>query len=235
MRIPWRAVLVHGAGGGAWQWAIWHRLLQAHGIACTAVDLQPLAEGLAATRFADYEHQLADAITGAKAREDIEHHRLVLIGASLGGLLALRAAGHADALVLVNPLPSAPWHAALPPKSWPDIVPWGSQARFSSTQQAMRDADAMSVLRAHRHWRDESGVVLREAYAGKEAAPSYRPTLFWASREDEDIPFATMHAQAEGIGASFMALDAAAHLDPVMGRRAVQVASQTVAWLNALA
>ena len=88
----------------------------------------------------------------------------VLVGASLGGLLVLDAADGADAVVLVNPLPPVPWHVDMPARDWPDVVPWRRAARLSGTREAMPDADDATALFAFRHWRDESGTVLREAW-----------------------------------------------------------------------
>ena len=55
MSEPRRAVVfVHGAGGGGWEWDAWARVFAAEGWRVFAPDLQPAAEGLAATRLDDY-------------------------------------------------------------------------------------------------------------------------------------------------------------------------------------
>ena len=64
-----------------------------------------------------------------------------LVGASLGGLIAMACADGADALVLVNPLPPAPWAERLPSSRWPDLVPWRRDARLASTRRALPDSD----------------------------------------------------------------------------------------------
>src|SRR6478609_7416496 len=84
-------VCVHGAGGGGWEWAIWARVFAHRGFA-----------GIEKTSFADYRDQVLEWCRGAG-------EGAVLVGASLGGLLAL-AVAHAvrpAALILVNPLPPA--------------------------------------------------------------------------------------------------------------------------------
>ena len=58
---------------------------------------------VAATRLQDYQAQVRAALAALPRPR-------VLVGASLGGLLALDAAEGADAVVLVNPLPPVPWH-----------------------------------------------------------------------------------------------------------------------------
>lgn len=40
-----QAVLVHGAGGGAWEWCLWERELAAAGVVPLAVELRPRAQG----------------------------------------------------------------------------------------------------------------------------------------------------------------------------------------------
>ena len=40
-----QAVLVHGAGGGAWEWCLWERELAAAGVVPQAVELRPKAQG----------------------------------------------------------------------------------------------------------------------------------------------------------------------------------------------
>ena len=62
-----------------------------------------------------------------------------LVGASLGGLLALRCAREADALVLVNPLPPAPWSHAVPARREAEVVPWRQSARLAGTPKINDD------------------------------------------------------------------------------------------------
>jgi hypothetical protein len=42
---PVEAVLVHGAGGGAWEWLQWEEALEARGIASRPIELEPCAQG----------------------------------------------------------------------------------------------------------------------------------------------------------------------------------------------
>ncbi|MCE3002899.1 MAG: alpha/beta hydrolase [Xanthomonadaceae bacterium] len=103
---PW--VLVHGAGGGAWEWLVWQRVLAARGAVVHAVDLQPARAGLVATTLEDYAAQVESAVRSAG--------QPVLVGASLGGLLAAMVAVRCPvaALVLVNPMPPAPSRSGTP-------------------------------------------------------------------------------------------------------------------------
>jgi pimeloyl-ACP methyl ester carboxylesterase len=219
------AVLVHGAGGGGWEWGIWRRVLGAHGVECACIDLVPTDAGLAATCFDDYQAQLRTVL------EALPRPR-ALIGASLGGLLAAACAGGADALVLVNPLPPSPWSARLGRREWPDVVPWRRDARLASTRAALADADDATALFAFRRWRDESGRVLRQAQSGVAVDVPACRVLLVASELDEDVPADVTAELAGAWGASLMRLPGSTHVGPLLGRDAADVAAHVAVWLS---
>ena len=220
-------MLIHGAGGGAWEWNRWRGVLEAHAVNVQAMELQPAAPGLAATTLQDYVRQVRMA-----ARE-LQRPR-ALVGASLGGLLAASCASEADALVLINPLPPAPWHQRLAAREWEGVVPWQGNARLASTRDAMKDADDASASFAFRHWRNESGRVMNEAYAGVEAAKPDCPALFVVSGQDEDVPPEIISTWAQAWEADRLETIASSHVGPLLGRQANRIAAQAVAWLNRL-
>lgn len=226
---PPRTLLgVHGAGGGGWEWDLWRPLFAAAGWSLQSPDLQPAAGGLEATGFTDCLQQLRAhpaALPGS-----------VLLGASLGGLLALALAAELRpaALVLVNPLPPLPEAGALPPRPpYPPRIAWSTHTRYASTSQALRGADIGTVLAAHRRWRDESGALLNAASAGMALPDPAVPLLVLASEQDEDVPVALSAALALRLRGSLLRLPGG-HLDPLLGRDAAQAAEQVVGWLNAL-
>jgi pimeloyl-ACP methyl ester carboxylesterase len=212
---------VHGAGGGGWEWGIWARVLGAHGFEVLAPDLIAADVGLAATRLADYRRQVLDWC-GAVAPGP------VLVGASLGGLLALTVARDAAvrALVLVNPLPPAGIGAV----ARGPIVPWGSRRSLSGTRRAMPDADDAACLYAFRRWRDESGAVLDEACAGVAVEAPACATLVLAGAHDRDVPPESSRRLAHELAADFSRVEAG-HVDPLLGRAAAGVAAHAAAWL----
>ena len=220
------AVLVHGAGGGAWEWNVWRAVFAARGIDVVAQDLRPVAAGLPATGLADYVAQVAEAL------QALPRPRAV-VGASLGGLLAMACAGQADALVLVNPLPPAPWSSRMPAREWNDVVAWGRDARLASTRRALPDSDEATALFAMRRWRDESGAVLRAARQGIEVAAPVCPVLCIVSGQDEDVPAAVTMELAKAWKATLLRLPMASHVGPLLGRSAAMVAEQAAAWLSA--
>lgn len=219
------ALLLHGAGGGGWEWNLWRPVLEAGGLQVAAPDLMPVAAGVAATRLDDYIAQAAAALAALPRPR-------VVTGASLGGLLAARLAAQADALVLVNPLPPAPWHSQLAVRDWPAVVPWRRDARLAGTRAALPDSDPASALHAFRRWRDESGAVLHEAHAGLAVEPPACPVLCIASAADADVPCATTRALASAWKADFVMVEGS-HVGPLLGRNAAAVARQTLAWLSA--
>ncbi|HEY0233170.1 MAG TPA: alpha/beta hydrolase family protein [Dokdonella sp.] len=222
---PATVVCVHGAGGGGWEWAIWARVLAARGFAVIAPDLQPVAAGIEATRLADYSAQVLQWCRGVDAP-------VVLVGASLGGRLALltaRAAG-ASALVLVNPLPPEGLAGPHPPR--PPRVPWGRERSLARTRRALPDADAAARLYAFRRWRDESGAALDEACAGFPLEPQACPVLLLASECDDDVPAASSRALAAALAADFELLTAATHVGPLLGRSAAATAERVARWIE---
>ena len=224
----WRsALLLHGAGGGGWEWNLWRGILQAHAIAAHAPDLRPSELGLAATDLQHYSRQAGAALLGLPRPR-------VLIGASLGGLLAMPHAAQADALILINPLPPAPWHHRLTARVWEDAIPWQRHARLHGTRRALGDADDATALFAFRGWRDESGAVLRQACAGIEVARPECPVLLVLSVQDEEAPPAIGDEMAAAWRAQRLETLAGSHVGPLLGRHAPRIAAQAVAWLNRL-
>jgi pimeloyl-ACP methyl ester carboxylesterase len=219
-------VCVHGAGGGGWEWAIWARVLAHRGFAVIAPDLKPSPAGIEKTSFADYREQVLEWCRGAG-------DGAVLVGASLGGLLAL-AVAHAirpAALILVNPLPPAGVLARPLHEPWPALVPWARTGSLAATQRAMPDADDAARLFALRRWRDESGAALNEARDGIAVEAPRCPTLFLASEDDADIPPAAVRSLAVRFAADFRSIPGASHVGPLLGRAAARVAADACEWL----
>lgn len=219
-------LMVHGGGGGGWEWAVWRGVFETPQLRVETPDLQPAPGGLALTGFDDYLAQVRAGL------ERLPRPRAV-VGASLGGLLAAACADAADALVMVNPLPPAPWHAQLPGRDWPDVVPWQRDARLTGTRRALPDADEATALFAFRNWRDESGLAMREAYAGIDLERPECRLLCIASMVDDDVPPALTAALASDWGASLLRAQAVSHVGPLLGRGAADCAAQALAWLSA--
>ena len=223
-------LMIHGAGGGGWEWNIWRRVFEAAGYRVLAPDLEPAADGLTATSFDHYREQLLRKLQDEAAP--------LLVGASLGGLLALSLAKpiSARALVLVNPVPPSPLHERLPPREpYPAIIPWGRDASIASTRRAMPDADDAARLYAFRRWRDESGAVMNAVRAGIAVEPPGCPVQVQISAGDGDVPPEVSLELARRLEADVVRLPGSSHVGPLLGRQAASCAGLAVAWLNALA
>jgi pimeloyl-ACP methyl ester carboxylesterase len=232
-----RAVCVHGAGGGGWEWTVWGRVLVARGWGVLAPDLQPASTGIAATRLHDYVAQVSNWC--AVQPPDL------LIGASLGGLLALAVAAEVRprALVLVNPLPPLCFEAesagagaeslsmsTSAREQSPAIVPWGSSRSLASTRRALPDADDATCLAVFRHWRDESGAALNAAIGGIAVVRPSCPVLVLGSEDDDDVAPAAVQALTQLLKADFELLRQASHVGPLLGRGAGAIAQRVADW-----
>ncbi|HZP81980.1 MAG TPA: alpha/beta fold hydrolase [Chthonomonadaceae bacterium] len=220
-------VMIHGAGGGGWEYDRWRPVFVRAGWSVIAPDLQPVKAGLAATTFADYVRQV-------RAWVPRERRRLALVGASLGGILALKAAEslHPDAVVLVNSVPPAGVGASRARKRYPEIVRWAN-GPLQETRDAMPDSDEATILWAHPRWRDESGAVLNAVAQGIAVRKPACPTLVVLGERDTDIPPATGLALARWAGADVQLYAATSHVGPLLGRRAEEIAAAVRQWVEA--
>ena len=229
--VPRRVVFVHGAGGGGWEWSVWARVFIARGWLTSAPDLLPSAQGLAATTFEDYRHQVISWVRSPWA-PDAE--LTVLVGASLGGLLALSVATEVatSALILVNSLPPEGLDTPNSERIHPAVIPWGSHRSIASTRKAMPDADDAACLFAWRRWRAESGRVVRQARSGVEIAAPSCPILIMASDLDKEIPENISRNLAMQFGADLIRLPESSHVGPLLGRHAAPIAARAANWLD---
>jgi surfactin synthase thioesterase subunit len=206
-----RVLLIHGGGGGGWEWAIWRRVLEAHGYTVHAPDLQPAAAGLGATGLADYLAQLLA----------LDEPWDAVAGASLGGRLALELAARLaiPRLLLINPLLKAE-----PNPARPTVIAWADLPQRASTRRALPDADPGALAWAHARWRDESARVIDEAGSWPiPTLPVSTRVQLLLSREDRDVPpdaaadWAARHRHdVRWTGAS--------HAGPLLGRDAARFA-----------
>ena len=220
-------VLIHGAGGGAWEYDAWKPVLTAAGFRVVARDLMPASGGLARTTFEDYLTQVRDACRGAG--------HVVLIGASMGGTLAMKAAEevHPSALVLVNSVPPAGVSPGRNPRErYPQVVRWAN-GPISETRTAMLDSDEATIQKAWRNWRDESGAVMNALTDRIPVRKPVCPTLVVIGERDTDVQPATGMAIAAWAGADIHRYQGMSHVGPLLSRRAPEVATGVATWLRA--
>lgn len=217
------AIMIHGAGGGGWEYARWQPVFTAAGYQVIANDLGSAAGGLHTTTFDDYYQQVRDWLPSTG--------RIILIGASMGGLLALKMAEivQPTALVLVNSVPPAGVGTPRTSKSYPAVVRWAN-GPLEETRSALFDSDEATIQWAWPRWRDESGAVLNAMAAGLPVQPPPCPTLVVLSEQDSDIPYQTGLALATWAGADLLLYHGMSHVGPLLSRRAGEVAQMVVTW-----
>lgn len=216
------ALLLHGAGGGAWEWGLWTPVLDAHGIRTRAIDL-PHA-------IAPVPSGIDDALAAVTTALAALPRPRALVGASLGGVLAAACAAQADAVVLANPLPPAPWSDAVAIPAG-DVLRWRARARLGSTRAALPDADAATALAAFRQWRDCPTRLLHEARA---LSPARADVPMWmlVSEDDGEVPSAAMRAWARDWNIAVESAGAASHAGVLLGRDAPALAARAASWLR---
>jgi pimeloyl-ACP methyl ester carboxylesterase len=220
------AVLIHGAGGGGWEYDLWRPVFAAAGYKVVAKDLMPAAHGgLPQTRLDDYVAQ----VTGWAPKGE----RLVLVGASMGGVLALKAAERLApaAVVLVNSVPPAGVGPPREAKPHPTVVRWAN-GPLAETRVAMPDSDEKTIRWAWKRWRDESGPVMDALSAGVVVRKPRCPVLVVLGEKDTDIPYTTGLALADWTGGDVQLYRGMSHVGPLMSRRAREVARAVTGWLR---
>jgi pimeloyl-ACP methyl ester carboxylesterase len=220
-------VMIHGAGGGGWEYDYWAAEYRKAGWTVVAKDLVPAKGGLEKTAFADYVQQVKG--WAAKARRP-----LVLVGASMGGALALKAAEDLkpDALILVNSVPPKGLWDREQAKPNPPVVKWAG-GPLQDTRDSMPDSDEKTILWAWKKWRDESGAVMDELRAGIETRKPDCPVLVVIGAKDADIPPAVSLKVADRFKADVFQFAGMSHVGPLMSTRAREVAQDTLRWLEA--
>ncbi len=189
--------------------------------------MQPAAGGLESTGLEDYVEQVISWCLNLP-------QPIVLIGASLGGILALKAAHRVapDGMVLVNSVPPAGF-GGLKPFEVDAVVRW-SNSSFNETLAAMPDCSLESAKFAHERWRDESGAVIRAARIGVPVPKPTCPRLAVVSELDEDIPVATLLEVQQWLEADLDYCSGASHVGPLLGKEAEMVGQRVAAWLECI-
>lgn len=185
----------------------------------------PSQEGLAKTTLDDYVVQVART---AGTKPD------VLIGASMGGVLVLKAAERLEPKAIVLVCSAAPAAVAekRQPRVFPDVVEW-KNGPYEDTVAAMPDSDEATRRWAHRLWRDESGAVLTALSKGVEADKPKCPVLAVIPEADDTVPPKTQQAIAKWAAADTLRFHNMSHVGPLLSTRAPEVARSVLAWLKA--
>src|SRR5215831_811256 len=198
-----RVILVHGAANSARVWAFWQEELVRRGWSSHAIDLRGHGASapaeLGTTRMADY----ADVVALARALREPP----VLLGWSMGGLVALMAAAACRAAACVGLAPSAPARTldSRVPLRAGTFGPeeYGIVDRDPERQPAMADLDREERMVALESLGLESRLARDERKAGVVIGSAPCPILIvtgtadtlWPRQRYDDLTFAADHLE----------------------------------------
>jgi pimeloyl-ACP methyl ester carboxylesterase len=232
-------VLVHGAANSAGVWTFWARRLAAEGWPCYAVDLRGHGSStpgdLSRTSMQDYADDVARVV--GQLRE-----RPVIVGWSMGGLVAMMAASAGLARACVGLAPSTPARAVDPAVTLREgefgPEEYGISSRVGDDPAAAPDLDAAmpdldgeernialaSLGRESRYARDDRqrGILI-------ERLPC--PLLIVTGTLDQQWPrerYAKLHLPAD-----YLVAERASHWGLVLNNRALDgLVPAVIDWLH---
>ncbi len=249
MKLP--IVMVHGAFCGGWAFERFRQPFEARGHAVTAPDLpghetQGPRRPVAGQSMSDYARAVAAVI-------EAQHRPPLVVGHSLGGLVAQLAAARTRVAGLVLLAPSAPWgvagssaEEAVSAMSLYALGPFWSMAIDPSrgtARQYMLDKVPRDERRAiYARLTPESGRALFETLNWwldpfmttlVPAAGVAAPVLGFAGGEDAIHPAATVRTTVERLGGRLTVVPGASHW--LAGEPGWEdIADQCLDWIGAL-
>jgi len=232
-------VLIHGSRGSSAMWMGFLEYFSQKGWDAYALDLRGHGQSEGEVAGATMEDYAADV------HQAITEHGLVspiIIGHSMGGLVALMyAAKHgASALVSIDPSPTKEVQGAGEKKEYPEVyfpLDAGMPAEPMEVMKALPDVPQEMLMKLKEMLGTESGVARSERKLGisvpKEALSM--PTLFVGGEFGESVPFGigfkSAKAMAGYYGTEALEIKGATHPGILIGEHAMEAAKQIEAWL----
>ena len=224
-------ILVHGAATSAGVWTFWQRELAASGRASHALDLR----GHGQSDGADLSHtSMSDYASDLRSVAEEFARPPVLMGWSMGGLLAMMVAAAVDAVACVALAPSAPAKrrdslrtlraGEFGPEEYgiTSLDP-GDQPEMPDLDQEEREIALASLSRESRLARDEraAGIVVEPPGCPLLIVTGASDTR-WPPQKYDDLP----------LEAEFHNVAGASHWGLVLSRRAIAAATPVLLrWL----
>lgn len=225
-------VLVHGAANSSGVWRFWQQALAERGRSSHAVDLRGHGDSegsVGDATMADYADDVAGVVDGLPEAP-------VVVGWSMGGLVAMMVAARGGARACVGLAPSTP--AATRDETVEirrgvfDAEEYGITSRDPAGQPTMPDLDIEERRVAIESLSLESRTARDDRKAGIVIPSLPGPLLVVTGSEDRDWPrsaYAGMHLPAEFIEAS-----GASHWGLVLNRRILpDLVARVAGWLDA--
>ncbi len=233
-------ILVHGAANSSGVWRLWRERLEAHGFPTRAPDLR----GHGATPCPDLGRvSMADYVADVEAAAAGLPDPPVLVGWSMGGLVALMYGAVAPTLGVLALGPSTPGPLLERPASAPPSLgvygpeAYGITSVTSLSQPTMPDLDPSEVGIALASLGPESAFARQERRRGVWFPPRGFDgrVLIAAGERDETFPPRACRRVARFLNAEYVELPGASHWGLVLNRRALDVAwPAIIAWLERL-
>jgi pimeloyl-ACP methyl ester carboxylesterase len=232
-------LFIHGSGSGSWVWNRWMQEMAGMRWSCWAPDLRGHGASTAVDmRFVSMLDYLED-IKGV-----IRDHfpaPPVVIGWSMGGLLAAMTAAGQPVAACVMLAPSPPKavlgevdHGAV--DSVPVLVTpaeYGIDAAHPEASPALHELTIGERRRVAELMRDDSGLARRERKRGIAVEASLgAPALVIAGEQDQAIPFASSESTAAYFGAELLRVPGSGHWGIVLGGGVPDLALRLDSWLR---
>ena len=224
-------LLVHGAANSAAVWRYWRNELTSHGWTAHAVDLRGHGSrpgDLGSTSMQDYAEDVVAALGEAGPAP-------VVVGWSMGGLVAMMAAAGGNASACVCLAPSMPALQTDPtvPRRTGVFGPeeYGIASRDLSDQPQMPDLDREERAVALASLADDSRLARDERRAGVEIPSLPCPLLIVTGTEDRERP----RSAYDGLwlAADYIEAEGASHWGLVLNRRVLRVlVPRVMAWVQ---
>lgn len=233
-------VLVHGAANSAGVWRFWRERLEAHGFPTRAPDLRghgtAPCDDLGQVSMADYVADVQAVVATLPAPP-------VLVGWSMGALVALMYGAVAPTLGVLALAPSTPGPLLEAPAAQPPAAgvygpeAYGITSVTSPDQPAMPDLDAEEVAIALASLGSESVFARQERRCGVWFHPRgfVGGVLVAAGERDELFPPSACRRVARFLNAEYLEISGASHWGLVLNRRALDAAWPAIlAWFERL-
>jgi pimeloyl-ACP methyl ester carboxylesterase len=233
-----RIVLVHGAANSSVVWTYWQAMLADAGYASYAIDLRGHGAStpvdLSSTTMADYANDVRRLLD---ERSIDDGQGTVIIGWSMGGLVALLAAAqpHSRVSAVVGLAPSTPAlrsDVSLPLRSGQfDAAEYGITNRDPDHQPAMPDLDHDERTVALSSLGNESRLARNERARGVVLRDLPCPLLIVTGTADAQWPrgrYDHLHLMAD-----YLSADGASHWGLVLNRPVLHtLVPQVVKWIE---
>ena len=234
------AVLVHGSWGSSAMWIGYTQFLASYGWDVYALDLRGHGKSggsIAGATMIDYVQNVNQVVT----EHGIEYP--VVIGHSMGGLVALMYAAEygAKTVVAIDPSPSREVQGEGEKKEYPaEYSPMdaGMPADPMEVMKALPDIPQEKLMRMKEMLGMESGVARSERKLGisvpKEKLPM--PVLFVGGELGESVPFGigikTARAMADYYGKDVLEIKGATHPGILIGEHAMEAVQKIERWMS---